>query len=197
VNLRRVRVGPSTEQWTILGADGTAASFDEVVTQWRTCEAFRAEWLDAFRAVPFDAYAWECRPVTRATLGRAFECVIVDSPMLSRSPAEPEPFLEHFRTNRDVVRFDSLGRDAWLIAPCPGERGTDFAHLASFVRTASPACASALWRAVGDAVAERVGTAPLWLSTAGLGVSWLHVRLDSRPKYYRHRPYTTFAGEEA
>ncbi|MGI9175867.1 MAG: DUF6940 family protein [Rhodothermales bacterium] len=24
----------------------------------------------------------------------------------------------------------------------------------------------------------------MWLSTAGGGVSWLHVRLDSRPKYY-------------
>ncbi len=24
---------------------------------------------------------------------------------------------------------------------------------------------------------------------AGLGVAWLHIRLDDRPKYYRHAPY--------
>ena len=30
---------------------------------------------------------------------------------------------------------------------------------------------------------------PLWLSTAGGGVAWLHLRIDSRPKYYSHRPY--------
>jgi len=28
-----------------------------------------------------------------------------------------------------------------------------------------------------------------WLSTSGLGVGWLHVRLDSRPKYYTYEPY--------
>jgi hypothetical protein len=30
---------------------------------------------------------------------------------------------------------------------------------------------------------------PEWLSTAGAGVSWLHVRLDDRPKYYGYAPY--------
>ena len=35
---------------------------------------------------------------------------------------------------------------------------------------------------------------PTWVSTAGGGVAWLHVRLDSAPKYYTHRPYTRFAG---
>ena len=47
----------------------------------------------------------------------------------------------------------------------------------------------ALWRTVGEAVSERITDRPLWLSTAGGGVAWLHVRLDSRPKYYGHTPY--------
>jgi hypothetical protein len=47
---------------------------------------------------------------------------------------------------------------------------------------------------VGDAVARRLSSAPLWLSTSGLGVAWLHVRLDERPKYYTHAPYRTHAG---
>jgi len=33
------------------------------------------------------------------------------------------------------------------------------------------------------------GAGPPWVSTAGMGVPWLHVRLDTRPKYYRHAPY--------
>ena len=32
-------------------------------------------------------------------------------------------------------------------------------------------------------------TRPTWLSTEGSGVPWLHVRLDSRPKYYHHAAY--------
>ena len=33
------------------------------------------------------------------------------------------------------------------------------------------------------------GAMPTWLSTAGMGVSWLHVRLDSQPKYYGFAAY--------
>jgi hypothetical protein len=49
-----------------------------------------------------------------------------------------------------------------------------------------------LWSAVGRTVASRRAASvdPVWVSTAGLGVHWLHVRLDDRPKYYRHRPFT-------
>jgi hypothetical protein len=35
----------------------------------------------------------------------------------------------------------------------------------------------------------RLGAKPVWLSTAGGGVSWLHVRLDDQPKYYGFEPY--------
>ena len=30
---------------------------------------------------------------------------------------------------------------------------------------------------------------PVWLSTSGEGVAWLHFRLDSDPKYYQYRPF--------
>jgi len=36
---------------------------------------------------------------------------------------------------------------------------------------------------------KQISDRPTWLSTAGLGVYWLHLRLDSRPKYYRYQPY--------
>lgn len=103
---------------------------------------------------------------------------------------EPEPgvFAEHFRQDRDVVTFGNLGGDAVLVAPCPvGNR--DFSHLAQFTRAASTAQQDVCWHAVGDAVGARMGTRPIWLSTAGHGVAWLHIRLDSSPKYYRHGEY--------
>ena len=30
---------------------------------------------------------------------------------------------------------------------------------------------------------------PIWFSTSGSGVAWLHFRLDSRPKYYTYKPF--------
>jgi hypothetical protein len=38
-------------------------------------------------------------------------------------------------------------------------------------------------------MSRRVNMKPVWLSTAGAGVPWLHVRLDDRPKYCCFRPY--------
>ena len=35
------------------------------------------------------------------------------------------------------------------------------------------------------------GGSPRWLSTSGLGISYLHVRIDKRPKYYSHQEYLT------
>src|SRR5438445_13888132 len=46
-----------------------------------------------------------------------------------------------------------------------------------------------LWSAIKQAVDSHLSERPIWLSTAGLGVSWLHIRTDSRPNYYRHKPY--------
>jgi hypothetical protein len=92
-----------------------------------------------------------------------------------------------------VVSFPNLGGDARLVVPTPqpGTPAPTYAHLARFCRQAPVAQLAALWRAVGtEVLAWWAGTtAPLWLSTSGLGVGWLHVRLDSRPKYYSYQPF--------
>lgn len=36
---------------------------------------------------------------------------------------------------------------------------------------------------------KRISGNPVWLSISGLGVYWLRIRLDARPKYYQHLPY--------
>ena len=88
-----------------------------------------------------------------------------------------------------MVEFSNLGRDAILIVPCLKTVPSAYGHLAAFVREAPEAQRHALWQLVGEAMARRIGPKPVWLSTAGAGVSWLHVRLDDRPKYYRFGPY--------
>jgi hypothetical protein len=178
-----------TEHWTLHEADGRALNLGDVFALWRDSGEFRDFWARRLAQVEFATYCWECPPVTSSTLSRPFECVFVASPALAGMRADPQPFAAHFRRDRQAVDFDSLGKDARLVAPCPGGAGSDFAHLAAFVATADAAQASALWQTVGHALAGRVQERDLWLSTAGLGVAWLHVRLDSRPKYYRHAPY--------
>jgi hypothetical protein len=76
-----------------------------------------------------------------------------------------------------------------LVVPCPLAEPPVFAHLAAFVRGGPEAQRHALWQSVGAAMAQRLGDKPVWLSTAGAGVSLLHVQLDDRPKYCGFAPY--------
>jgi hypothetical protein len=73
--------------------------------------------------------------------------------------------------------------------PAPRADRAHYGHLAAFVRGAPPDQVDAFWAEVARAARSRVSSEPLWISTAGLGVAWPHLRLDSRPKYYRHAAY--------
>ena len=117
----------------------------------------------------------------------------MDSDSLA-SRADRDAYAEHFRgAEGPVVTFANLGGDAILVVPCPIAAPSCYAHLADFVRLAPETQRDALWQAVGEAMARRIGTEPVWLSTAGAAVAWLHVRLDNRPKYYAHTPYRNLA----
>lgn len=182
-------VDEATVRWCVHRGADRALAFGQVARAWAVDGAFRRFWIEALRQVPFDAWCWECPAVRASNRGQAFECVFVSSPSLARMPMDAGAFAEHFRRDREVVTFANLGGDALLVAPCPDDSGADYSHLAAFTKTASPSQQQALWAAVGVALENRIGARPLWLSTAGHGVAWLHVRLDSRPKYYSHAPY--------
>ena len=163
----------------------------QVISGWRTDETFAAEWATRLAEIPLDAYCLETPPLTTQMLAEPFECVFVDSPLLARQEADPQPFQEHFRKSNGSVTFQSLGKDALLVAPCPVNDSTCYTHLAAFLRSAPKEETRQLWKTVAQALEERLADTPIWLSTAGLGVSWLHVRMDTRPKYYRYRAYTS------
>ncbi|MCB9660037.1 MAG: hypothetical protein H6726_20475 [Sandaracinaceae bacterium] len=140
-------------------------------------------------AAPFEAFRWETPCVSASTASRPFEYVVLDSPGLAARP-EPDVFAQHFpRAVRGVVAFENLGGDARLVVPAPMAEASAYNHLARFVRRAPVAQQDALFRVVGEQMRDRIARKPVWLSTAGAGVYWLHVRLDDQPKYYGHTPY--------
>ena len=169
---------------------GAPLSLAEVVRGWAADADFRGYFVSLLAASPFEAFFWEMPPLTTDGLRRPCELVLVDAPALAGTVADPGPFAGPQGRARDrVAAFPNLGGDALLIAPRPGEDTAACAHLAAFSRHGSTAGNHALWREVGHQVEARLGRRPLWVSTSGLGVLWLHVRLDSRPKYFTHAPY--------
>jgi hypothetical protein len=159
--------------------------------------AFRSLLTESIASAPFHALFWETPPFGPASFRtRAFEFVLINAPALASARPDPRPFSAPLARARAAgtaaATFTNLGGDAILVAPVQRADGSsgECAHLASFLRTASDTDVAALWRSVGVAVAARAEQdGATWVSTSGLGVSWLHVRLDSRPKYYQHRPY--------
>ncbi len=166
----------------------------------RPSASLMAAWLDFLEqeAARRAAFFWECVPTNAASLERTpFRFALVDSDALARISEDASSFAEHFPASRrtSAVFFENLGKDATLVAPVPLE-GADFAHLASFTRTAPRDEQAAFWSLVAAQTKRRVsdnGKRPVWLSTSGLGVSFLHVRVCDAPKYYQTRALKTFA----
>lgn len=169
-------------------------SFREVTDGWQHDAGFRAFFNALLAQAPYEAFFWETPPVRQATVAAPFEFVLVNSTQLAGIAADPVPFRAHFAAGKPVVGFENLRGDAYLVVPCPLGRPECYPHLAAFVRNAPAGQIDALWKCVGQAYQSQPAAAPRWLSTAGLGVAWLHVRIDSVPKYYRHKPYKAANG---
>lgn len=177
-------------QRVVVAFDRQPVAYREILLRWQNDETFRSWFIKLLADAPFTAFRWETPPITASTQDQAFEFVLLDSPSLARMP-EVDAFAEHFRSAGDAeaIAFANLGRDAVMIVPTPRGRATAYDHLAAFVRHAPDSQRHALWSLVGDAMQRRLDARPVWLSTAGAGVSWLHVRLDDRPKYYGYDKY--------
>jgi hypothetical protein len=159
-------------------------TYCEVIDAWQTSSSFREFFSDSIRQCPFEAYFWETPPVTRHTLNRTFEFVLVAGlPLLALTP-DPLPFRPLFAARRSetVLTFPNLGGDAVLVVLAPLVDADCHAHLARFLEGAPGAQIDAFWRTTGRALQDQLSDVPVWLSTSGLGVAWLHLRLDSRPK---------------
>ena len=177
----------------LIQQQGQPLSVRQVLEHWRYTAPFRDFFVDLLAATPFDAYFWETPPMTVGGIERDFEFVLVNSRQLAGVNSDRHTFARYFTGDDQVVSFDNLGGDAVLIAPAPIGSPACYSHLAEFSRTAPVKQQHALWQQTGISTEQHLGVHPLWLNTSGLGVYWLHIRLDCRPKYYTHVPYKTFA----
>jgi len=148
---------------------------------------------------------FECPPLTSDTL-KLTPATFVLIPAadhdnsFKRIVSDASVFASHFDScpdGKDVVSFHNLGRDAVLVSPCPSDRNNKaYGHLGVFARYATIRQFTDLWRLCVINMLEELsiaeagdGAKKLWLSTHGLGVDWLHIRIDYRPKYYHYMPY--------
>lgn len=144
------------------------------------------------KSLPFEAFFWENKPITTSKLKGPYECNIIKSDYLAQKSPDFQTFSSHFRKEKQVVSFPNLGNDAQLIAPCPVGEDKGYPHIGTFIREAPEPQVQQLWKQTAEEMLNQVGDEPRWLSTSGLGVFWLHIRIDSVPKYYQTKEYKLF-----
>ena len=171
--------------------DGSKLSFRQLFARLQSSPEFADWYSDTLKSFEAEAFYWELAPLTHSTLDDDARFVLIDAPILARLPAEPTPFAAHFANHpdEDIIVFPNLGGDAILVVPAPRGPLDAYPHLAAFLRKADKHQVRSLWRIAAETVLDHVSDKPGWVSIAGGGVFWLHLRLDSRPKYYQHRPY--------
>lgn len=177
--------------------DSAPLSYSQVLDLWCSEEEFRSYFTALLASSPFTAYRWETPALTLATASHPFEFVLLNSSAFHARQADAAPYGDYFTsddTSHGIVTFPNLGGDAGLIVPSPRTTHAAYGHLGAFLRLAPAPQVDAFWRVIGMTVKGRISDRPLWLSTAGGGVAWLHVRLDLRPKYYAHAAYRRAPG---
>jgi len=188
--------------WTIETNQINENSFHSIIFENEKQISFRrwtelildsAEFIEFFNsnltAVNFDGYFWEVKPVNKDSFDQGFEYVIIKSNILAKIQGSKNAFQEHFTIGEQVVSFPNLGGDAQLVVPADLGDHLIYGHLAEFLDSAPKQQIIAFWQRVALEYKSKIGPEWKWLSTAGLGVPWLHVRIDSTPKYYRYNPY--------
>lgn len=170
--------------------DGALMSFRTVLERLSASQYFIHFFIDILKNCPFEGFFWEVKPSNLERVDESFEFVLVQSNELTKIQADSTVFDEHFRGHESVVTFWNLRKDAKLVVPEPLGPKVHYGHLAVFVRNAPLVQVALFFQKVAESYYQSLGAEPLWLSTSGLGVSWLHVRMDVHPKYYRYLSYT-------
>jgi len=99
--------------------------------------------------------------------------------------ATPSIFRKHLKNKKTPVSFMSLGNPPTLLV-VPPDTGKNFSHIGTFYKNSTTNEKRALWKKVAVELEKKLAAGEtVYVSTHGLGVSWLHVRLSSTPKYYQ------------
>merc|ERR1712176_1041196 len=187
------------EIFKVVITNGTELTWKEALAGLRAeSPALRSLLTKTLSQMPFHSFKWECRPLSRKTMDRvSFEFVVHDYPGLADHNADPSDFSEYLEElhGQEVARqFPNIKGDCTLVSPAQAVDNREFyGHIGSFLRQAPEAQHEAQWRQLGEAIHMRLSrtrpSASLWVSTAGGAVPWLHMRVDSAPKFYRFQAY--------
>jgi hypothetical protein len=91
-------------------------------------------------------------------------------------------YKKYFKNARFAVAFMNLTNDVMLVVPVP--RNKNFATVYDFSKNASKLHQRMFWKFVAKIARQEAKKGDVYISTHGLGVPYLHVRISHKPIHY-------------
>lgn len=177
-------------QCTIFNDKGSPLSWKNVLLLWQTQPSF-AQQFGEFLVSCSSSFCFETVPFSSDTQDVPFEFVVIPSTKLNPM-GERKHFLSYFKDSTTrTIAFSNVGKDATLVVPVPGletKKDDGYAHLGAFLKKGSVEQIVDFWKCAAQTiqkVCQENGKKKVWVNTSGFGIPWLHLRIDSSPKYYQ------------
>jgi hypothetical protein len=89
----------------------------------------------------------------------------------------------------NIISFVNLSGDCILV--CPPNDGKNYSHINNFYKNANKKLIKLFWKKVGEILLKlsKNNLNKYWISTHGTAVSWLHLRICNKPKYYQTKSF--------
>lgn len=152
-----------------------------------------------FKNLNWNGVFFECKPIIFSSYGKeTVEFRIIETSAFENKGEDKNTYSLHFenckKENHQAISFKSKNKND-LVVPCPLPGFSFNAHIQQFMKNASEDQIVELMSVTGN-VLNKVITDnknnPVWLSTHGTDVSWLHVRICLKPLYYITTKYQTY-----
>lgn len=142
--------------------------------------------VDKLKHIPFKYYMIRA-PLSIKT-GKFRFNVIDKTKKLSKMKQDTKTYKKYFKNRKDVAVFMNLTNDAKLIVPkyLKNISRRTYLNISTFSRNAPIKQQIHLWEEVFKQLKKcHKNNKDCYLNTHGLGIGWLHIRIDEVPKYYR------------
>ena len=138
--------------------------------------------------IPFEYYVLQS-PCFYNNLNNKFEFVVINEPKLKNMKLNTTVYNKYFKKDKNIAIFPNLTGDTTLIVPriLPDIDENVYLNIATFSRGAPIDQQILLWKKVFKELKNCKHNC--FLNIHGLGVGWLHVRIDEKPKYYLFNNY--------
>lgn len=148
------------------------------------------KWIDILKSkkIPIKEqkhpFLWKTSPIRNG--GNSFfkqECIRCNLLNVKSDSSAFDKYIKRSK-NKYATSFYNLSGDTLLVIPMP-RKNKNFSNLNEFMKNASPLHIKKFWEYVYSEIQKLLPKEKeLWVSTHGLGVPYLHLRISTKPKYY-------------